>query len=279
MLDQPRWKGSHLIGKVIRTALVLACLLYVNLGVGPSLTALAQSGDKSSDYTQKTEQNAQDAYQTSVRSVSSDVFEAAHEALLESDNLQFERPVIEVEPPEFRKPSPFFNWLGQLFAGLGPLFQLLFYLGAAAIAAGILYFILRQIPNIRLQGLRRKDKVTEGDDDHVISNVRPDEKKARAWLEEADALAKEGRFSEAVHLLLFRSIEDIQSKRKAPIPQALTSREIERLDGLPTGPRNALRPIISLVERSFFGGHSVDAENWTSARAAYETFAFGDAWA
>ena len=278
MLDQPRWKGSHLIGKVTRTALVLACLLYVNLGVGPSLTALAQSGDKGSDYTQKTEQNAQDAYQTSVRAMSGDAFEAAHEALLERDNLQFERPVIEVEPPEFRKPSPFFNWLGQLFSGLGPLFQLLFYLGAAAIAAGILYFILRQIPNIRLQGLRRKDKVTE-EDDHVISNVRPDEKKARAWLEEADALAKEGRFSEAVHLLLFRSIEDIQSKRKAPIPQALTSREIERLDGLPTGPRNALRPIISLVERSFFGGHSVNAENWTSARAAYETFAFGDAWA
>ncbi len=278
MLDQPRWKGSHLIGRVIRTALVLACLLCAYSGVGPSLTAFAQSGGKGLEYTQKTQQSTPDAYETSARAVSGDAFEAAHEALLERDNLQFERPVIEVTPPEFRKPSPFFEWLGQLLSGLGPIFQFLFYLGAAAIAAGILYFILRQIPNIRLQSLRRKDKLTEEDDDHVISNVRPDEKKARAWLEEADALAKEGRFSEAVHLLLFRSIEDIQSKRKVPIPQALTSREIEHLDGLPTGPRNALSPIISLVERSFFGGHSVNADGWTSARAAYETFAFGDAW-
>ena len=95
----------------------------------------------------------------------------------------------------------------------------------------------------------------------------------------ADALAKEGKFSEAVHLILFRSIEDIQSRQKQRIPTALTAREIERLEGLPERPRNALRPIISLVERSFFGGHKLDAESWASARSAYEDFAFGEAWA
>ena len=36
---------------------------------------------------------------------------------------------------------------------------------------------------------------------------------ARRWLEEADALAGKGQFEEAVHLLLYRSIEDIEKQR------------------------------------------------------------------
>lgn len=261
-----------MICKVFRTALLAAVLSCLGFGF-----ALAQSTSKQDRTGKKDTSNYDEVYTTSAQSVPLNEFEAAHQALLDAENLQFERPVETVDLPQPREPSPFFKWLGQLLRGLGPIFQAIFYLGAAAIAAGILYFILRQIPNIRLRSLRTKAK-TSTETDHVISNVRPDQKKARAWLEEADALAKEGRFSEAVHLLLFRSIEDIQSKRKAPIPSALTAREIERLDGLPPGPRDALRPIIALVERSFFGGQSVNAENWTSARKAYESFAFGEAW-
>jgi len=261
-----------LIDKVLRTVLLAAGLIWLSLG-----QTFAQSGNKPSKNGQKDASDYIEVYSTSAQAVPSSAFEAAHEDLLDTERLQFERPVEEIEVPQVRAPNPFFKWLGQLLSGLGPLFQAIFYLGAAAIAAGILYFMLRHIPNIRLHGLRRKNQAS-GKDDHVTSNVRPDQKKARAWLEEADTLAKEGRFSEAVHLLLFRSIEDIQTKRKAPIPSALTAREIERLDGLPTGPRNALRPIIALVERSFFGGHPVNAENWTSAREAYENFAFGETW-
>ncbi len=261
-----------MIRKVFRTALLAAVLSCMGFGL-----SLAQSASKTAENGEKDAPRYDEVYTTSAQAVPRNAFETAHEALLDTDRLQFERPVETVDLPQPREPNAFFKWLGQLLRGLGPVFQAIFYLGAAAIAAGILYFILRQIPNIRLRNLRRKDK-TPTDTDHVISNVRPDQDKARAWLEEADALAKEGRFSEAVHLLLFRSIEDIQSKRKAPIPRALTAREIERLDGLPSGPRDALRPIIALVERSFFGGQSVNAENWTSARKAYETFAFGEAW-
>lgn len=262
-----------MIVRMIHVALFVATLSLANLS-----TANAQ---KTGQYTQKAEKSrtaSDDAYIATSEAVSTDDFEAAHAALLSGERLQFERPVEAAEPPRpVREPPAFFKWLGQLFGAIGPLFQLIFYAGIALIAAGIIYFIVRHIPNIRLRGLRRKDAVAE-QADHIISTVRPDEKKARSWLEEADALARDGKFSEAVHLLLFRSIEDIQSRRKERIPTALTAREIERLEGLPARPRDALKPIVALVERSFFGGHSVDADNWTSARAAYEDFAFGDAW-
>ena len=43
----------------------------------------------------------------------------------------------------------------------------------------------------------------------------PDEIPIRRWLEEADALAAQGKYAEAIHHLLFRSIEE--SRAAAPI--------------------------------------------------------------
>ena len=44
----------------------------------------------------------------------------------------------------------------------------------------------------------------------------PEERGARSWLQEADALARQGRFAEAIHHLLFRSIDDIGPSRPRP---------------------------------------------------------------
>ena len=253
-------------------------LLAIGLCLASPVGAFAQTIDKQIQQSGKNRTTDANTRRSSSNYIAQDNFDEAYAALLEGEQLQFKRPFEEVETPrEFREPPAFFRWLGNLFATLGPVFQILFYIGIIAIAAAVLYFVITQIPKIRLRKMRiRKDD--DAADDHVISTVRPDQKKARSWLEEADALAKEGKFSEAVHLILFRSIEDIQSKQKQRIPTALTAREIERLEGLPERPRNALRPIIALVEQSFFGGHKLDAESWASARASYEDFAFGEAW-
>lgn len=266
-------EGAHLIVRVIHIALFVCSFCLTGMGV-----ACAQSSGKQNTTNEKDTPTQPPPYTILTDPVAVDDFEAAHNVLLDAENMQFDRPFEEVQAPrEYREPPAFFKWLGSLFSAIGPIFQFLFYIGLAIISAGVLYFIFTQIPNIRLRGLRKKDAAT-AETDHIISTRRPDEKKARSWLEEADALARDGKYSEAVHLLLFRSIEDIQSRRKQKIPTALTAREIEQIEGLPERPRNALRPIIALVERSFFGGHGVDAESWTSARQAYEHFAFGDAW-
>lgn len=211
--------------------------------------------------------------------VLSDSQNELHEAWLETGNLQLERPIPDIEPEdpprEPRNSLGFLRWLAELLTGLGPLIRVIFYVGLAIVAAYILYFLLTQFTDIRINRSSRK-KATAQDD--VLTSARPDQKAARSLLEEADALARQGQFSEAVHLLLFRSIQDIQSRRGDDLPVALTSREIGELQDLPERPRLALRPIVRLVERSFFGGRDLQETDWKTARASYEDFAFGEAW-
>lgn len=209
-------------------------------------------------------------------------FETLHETWLESDNLQLERPIPDPPPeadtpPEPRQSFDFFRWLADVLNALGPVFRIIFYIGLAFVICAILYFILTQLTDIRIAQFIKKTS-DEMEDDVLVSG-RPNQSTARSLLEEADALASAGKFSEAVHLLLFRSIQDIRSKREEVLPDALTAREIGNLADLPDRPRNALKPIVSLVERSFFGGRELVQSDWKTARASYEDFAFGDAWA
>jgi len=86
-------------------------------------------------------------------------------------------------------------------------------------------------------------------------------------------------FDEAAHLLLFRSIDDIEDRRPRLVRPALTARDIAALDAVPPAARGAFSQIGSAVERSLFGGQALDAAAFVACRAAYEAFAFDKAWA
>lgn len=210
-----------------------------------------------------------------------DEIDAAHEAYLKLPGLQLERPE---RIPEAIEPPPetpgWIKWLsrviGNIFEFLGPVFKILFYLVIAGVIGGILYFLFGEAIRVRF-GKDGHNEARTGDDE--ILDVRPDAQTARSLLEEADALARAGKFAEAVHLLLFRSIEDIQGHLENGVPGSLTAREIGGLSNLPERARRALSPIIVIVERSFFGGRDVDETSWSEARASYEDFAFGEGWA
>jgi len=200
----------------------------------------------------------------------------AYAAYLADSELQLERPEEDIDIPE---PSPPPGWLrafAQFLQALGPLFQVLFWIAAGLIVAGLLYFLFGEAVRMKFAG-RKTPKEKRVDD--VLQDLRPDAEAARSLLEEADALARQGRFAEAVHLLLFRSIEDLQVRLEGGVPTSLTAREIAGLGKLPERARRGLGPIIQVVERSFFGGRAVDAEGWQEARRSYEDFAFGEAWA
>lgn len=107
----------------------------------------------------------------------------------------------------------------------------------------------------------------------------PDAAPARALLAEADALAAQDRFAEAVHLLLIRSVEEIQRRRPQLVRPALTSRDLAAIRGLPGTPRMLFAGIARVVERSLFGGRPVGADDWQQCRAAYADFALPRAWA
>ena len=96
---------------------------------------------------------------------------------------------------------------------------------------------------------------------------------ALALLEDADRLAAEGRFDEATHLLLKRSVAQIAAARPDLVEPATTARELSALTALPDTARNAFATIAGRVERSLFALRRLGAEDWKAAREAYSDFA------
>lgn len=104
----------------------------------------------------------------------------------------------------------------------------------------------------------------------------PDRETVAALLADADRLAGEGRFDEAVHLLLKRSVADIAKARPDWLLPASTAREIALLPKLPERARQAFGVIAERVERSLFALRSLDEADWGAARGAYARFALAE---
>jgi hypothetical protein len=100
----------------------------------------------------------------------------------------------------------------------------------------------------------------------------------RALLAEADALAAQGEYDKAVHLLLRRSVADIATRLPDFLRPSLTSRDIAAEPSLPAQARAAFTQIARIVESALFARRPVGAQGWRDARGAYERFAFRDAW-
>jgi hypothetical protein len=112
----------------------------------------------------------------------------------------------------------------------------------------------------------------------VPSAPRPviDRALALALLEDADALAAEGRFGEAARLLLQRSVHHIASARPDWLSPSSTAREIGMIPGLPAPARQAFTVIVREVERSLYALRALAAEDWHRAREAYASFALAE---
>jgi hypothetical protein len=206
--------------------------------------------------------------QTASIDPSGPAFEAAHRRLLTHHELQFD--FTRYIPP---KPAPTPGWLialARLFKEAAPVLQVIFWAGVAAVVLLILYLVARELGFIRW-GKRRG---LAG----VDFTYRPDAEVAQALLADADALAAEGRFAEAVHVLLQRSIEDMRARRPRAMNPSLTSRDIAILPALPEAVRPAFAAMARLVEHSLFGGRPVASSDFASARQSYEAFAFPGAW-
>jgi len=78
-----------------------------------------------------------------------------------------------------------------------------------------------------------------------------------------------GRYGEAVHTLLFRSIQDIDRNRPNVVRRSLTSREIGSLPVLTPEAQKAFSTIAGVSELAHFGGVSVNKAGFETARKAY----------
>jgi hypothetical protein len=90
-------------------------------------------------------------------------------------------------------------------------------------------------------------------------------------LRAADELGRDGRFVEAMHMLLIQSLADIRQYLGEQFADSLTSREILRGVRLPVEGRASLHDIVSGVELTYFGGRPATAADYTACRHSFES--------
>jgi len=190
--------------------------------------------------------------------------ETSYRKIKRDDAYQFEL----AEPIPRRPPSAFEKALGRMvdaiFSFLAPLLEIAFWLGVGGLILGAVYLIGRAIYETRFTKAP-KEKETEPE----VPLYQPAEAQARILLEEVDKLAAEGRYGEAVHTLLFRSIQDIDRNRPNVVRRSLTSREIGKLSVLTREARTAFSTIAGVSELAHFGGVAVNKSGFETARSAY----------
>ncbi|PKP72165.1 MAG: hypothetical protein CVT83_01310 [Alphaproteobacteria bacterium HGW-Alphaproteobacteria-5] len=184
-------------------------------------------------------------------------------------------------PPQPQPEAP--AWLQALVESIGRFFQWsapagkpLLWIAAALLLIVILYLFVPAFAGW-VDDLRGRRRRAAPDEDDGIG--RAEAGAARALLSEADALAAEGRFAEAVHLLLYRSVEDIEGRRPGLVRPAMTSRDLAEAEGLPGVARDAFSRIARAVEISLFGGRPIDAGTWRQCRDAYAEMTVPRNWA
>jgi hypothetical protein len=217
-----------------------------------------------------------------------DKLAAAHAALKADSSIQFTlqpappppspppwlRDFVEWLGTALRPVGRFLNWIGGFFPD-APYAQYFLWtvLGLAALLLAMMVYRRLRHGQWRWRW-RRKSESTEEAEEAWAPEAAP----ARSWLREADALAAEGRYAEAVHHLLFRSVEDIARRRPRLVRPALTSRELAAAEAVPPAARDLFARIARLVESSLFGGRGVEASDWKAARLAYSDLVLPGTW-
>lgn len=138
------------------------------------------------------------------------------------------------------------------------------------LALFVLYWIVRSIGPIARMRADAKAGAAGADSDPVW---QPNREESLALLEDADRLAAEGRFDEATHLLLKRSVYQIAKAKPEWVDPSSTARELANLPALSDKAAHAFRTIAERVERSLFALRALDRSDWEAARAAYADFA------
>lgn len=187
----------------------------------------------------------------------------AVESVLSNGRFQNELP-DEVQPVEIES-GP--RWQFDLPDGLSGLASLLMWVLIAVGAVLVVIFLVNELASLT----RRSRTGTQWSEDAVAKAERhavgPG---ARTSLEDADRLAREGRFTEALHMLLLDCIAQLRQLRfDSLIAPSMTSRELVRRLSLPEQSAKSLSAIVSAVELSHFGGRQPVERDYARCRESY----------
>lgn len=161
-------------------------------------------------------------------------------------------PRAEAPPREWSRPSP------GLEAGRDPMAAVLLWIVVGLTVVAGLVLLGREL----LAGAGAARRSPQPAEDAAAVVLPP------ALLDDAGRLAAEGRFGEAIHVLLLRTFEAIGRARR--LPASLTSREVLARAGLPEEARAALADLVGAVEQSRFGGAEPGPEEYRRCAASFE---------
>ncbi|MGB3166593.1 MAG: hypothetical protein WBA68_07455 [Alteraurantiacibacter sp.] len=194
---------------------------------------------------------------------------SAWENVRADDAIQFAETPMPTQPPPPDWFVTFMEWLARIFEPVAMfLIANWFWIKWMLLAIGIALVILFLVKMIAPDMLRRVTRKTGEEEDWS-----PDQGEALALLEEADRMAAEGRYDEATHLLLKRSVGQIAAARPDIVEPSSTARELSAEPRIPDGARSAFGVIAQRVERSLFALTKLSPEDWQAARSAYADFA------
>jgi len=178
---------------------------------------------------------------------------AAAREVIRSGSLQADMPRQHVEPPS----ASWFNF------HLSP--EAAKILLWALVIAGVL--IIAWSIRDKLPIFDRSRKLAPRDDRGVAA---PQARRLEEAQAEADALAENGRYVEAMHVLLLRSVAEMRKRLGLSFADSLTSREILRLAPLSERGRDAFGAIIFAVEGSYFGRRGASNDEYLACRNSFD---------
>ncbi|MFN3990493.1 MAG: hypothetical protein ACK4IS_09555 [Erythrobacter sp.] len=191
-----------------------------------------------------------------------------------SGDIQFEPVALpEVAPRELGAFERFlqglFRWLGEVLGPVGAWLGAWWWLIEWVLIAGVAGFVLILLARTFGPLARRRNARTAS----AAVPWRPDTAASLALIEDAERLAAEGRFDEATHLLLTRSVGELAAARPGVVEPSSTARELAALPALSDAAREAFRVMAERVEISLFALQRLERADWEAARDAYARFA------
>lgn len=169
-------------------------------------------------------------------------------------DLQIDMPV------EIAKPQ---HWLDWLKLDLSPETIRIMLWGAVILGVLVTIWSLRD----SLPIFSRSRRIVAREPMHPASS--PSSRMEDAQIE-ADDLARQGHYGEAMHVLLLKSLAEIRTRLGISFAASLTSREIVRRVQLPLTGRGALSAIVQSVERTYYGGRPASREDYAGCREEFD---------
>jgi hypothetical protein len=137
----------------------------------------------------------------------------------------------------------------------------------AILIAGVLAMVFYLLKDTLPLWLRRREGNWRAPN---LEGGRLQSRSAGEAMQAADELARQGRYVEAMHVLLLKSLADMRQQLRLHFAESLTSREILRKVVLSEAGQAALRDIVARVEWTYFGEHDAEESDYEACRGRFD---------